>query len=169
MKYYTGIGSRETPPQMLVLMQAIAMGMHHKGYTLRSGGAEGADKAFETGCIAVGGAKEIYLPWKRFNNNLSPDYMVSKEALEMASEHHPAWERCSEGAKKLHARNMYQILGLDLATPTNVVICWTKDAKGQGGTGQAIRLAQKYNIKVYDLGDNAVKEHIIKQLNLKGE
>lgn len=47
----------------------------------------------------------------------------------------------------MQARNSHQILGWDLETPTNFVVCYTK-----GGTGQAIRIANHYNIPVFDVG-----------------
>ena len=58
--FYTGVGSRKTPKDVLELMVKIAIKAAQNGYTLRSGGAEGADKAFEHGCDMVKGPKEIY-------------------------------------------------------------------------------------------------------------
>ena len=46
---YTGIGSRETPHHILTLMTEIANILDNIGYTLRSGGADGADTAFALG------------------------------------------------------------------------------------------------------------------------
>jgi hypothetical protein len=45
MKYYAGIGSRETPTQMLKDMTTFATLLRLGGYTLRSGAAPGADAA----------------------------------------------------------------------------------------------------------------------------
>ena len=156
--YYTGIGSRETPIEIQYLMSYISKLMHSKGYILRSGGANGADLAFET---LISDKKEIYLPWKNFNDSLSPLYSVSKEAFELASTLHPNWKSLSEGAKKLMARNCYQILGANLDTPSAVVICWTPDGctshssrtSKTGGTGQAISLASLYDIPIYNLAN----------------
>ena len=44
------------------------------------------------------------------------------------------------------------MLGLDLNTPSNFIICWTEDGKGQGGTGQALRIARDYDIPCFDCG-----------------
>lgn len=74
-------------------------------------------------------------------------------AMELAAEVHPNWAACSDAARKLHARNCYQILGLNLDNPVSDVVCWTPGGKGEGGTGQAIRLAKKLGIPVWDLGD----------------
>ena len=44
---YAGIGSRETPAEIQAQMNEVAKELEAAGYTLRSGNAEGADKAFE--------------------------------------------------------------------------------------------------------------------------
>jgi hypothetical protein len=48
-KYYTGVGSRETPQVIIETIKKISYRMGQKGYILRSGGADGADLAFELG------------------------------------------------------------------------------------------------------------------------
>lgn len=149
-KYYTGVGSRETPVVVGMKMVAIAKVMSDKGYVLRSGGADGADSYFESG-VPLTGEKEIYLPWKKFNNNQSSLYDISSEAFAIAKTIHPNWKALSEGAKKLHARNVYQVLGTDLKTPSEFVICWTKNGESTGGTRTAIELAIKNKIPVYNL------------------
>jgi hypothetical protein len=146
MLYYAGIGSRETPPEILLRMTKGAAWLSSKGYTLRSGGAPGADSAFEAGAES----KEIYLPWRGFNGNPSPLYTITPEALKIAAEHHPAWDHCSSAAQKLHARNVHQILGKDLKTPVHFVLAWTKDGGATGGTGQAIRIARRCEIPVFN-------------------
>lgn len=153
MYYYTGIGSRETPLEILGLMATIGLRLADHRYTLRSGGADGADSAFARGCASGNGRSEIYLPWVGFNSVQTG--IVPTEwgpALALAEQFHPAWDRCSSGARKLHARNGFQVLGLDLATPSRFVMCWTRGGLGGGGTGQAIRIARSKNIPVYDLG-----------------
>lgn len=152
MRTYTGIGSRQTPEEVLALMSRIAARAAVLGYVLRSGGAPGADKAFEEGCDAGDGQKEIYLPWKGFNQNPSPLFNISPEALELAERFHPNWAVCSPAARKLHARNGYQVLGLDLKSPSQMLICWTKAGVPSGGTGQALRIAYSHSVRVYNLG-----------------
>jgi hypothetical protein len=148
-KFYAGVGSRETPPEVQSEMRWLAAKLAAHDWTLRSGAAQGADSAFESG---AGEKKEIYLPWYRFNGSQSTLCNPTPGAMMLAASLHPAWERCSQGARKLHARNCHQILGLDLMTPVRFVACWTVAGLGGGGTGQAIRLARRENIPVYDLG-----------------
>ncbi len=152
-KIFAGIGSRETPKEVCKDIIALASLMAEKGWILRSGGAEGADIAFEKGYAKHPKQMEIYLPWKKFNKNTSPLYNLLPEAFEIAKNFHPAWHKCNEAAKKLMARNSYQILGADLHTPCNLVICWTKDGKASGGTGQALRIAEYYGIQIINLVD----------------
>jgi hypothetical protein len=147
INYYTGIGSRKTPEYILLLMTNIAIFLDKKGYILRSGGAVGADSAFEKGAIQ----KEIYLPWRGFNNSEENFIEISQECLEMAKKFHPNWEYLSSGAKKLHSRNCYQILGENLKTPSRFVICWTPKGEEVGGTSQALRIAKYFNIKIFNL------------------
>lgn len=65
--FYTGVGSRETPRDVQAVMYKFAQKMALHGAVLRSGGADGADTAFELGCDKQQGKKEIYLPWQGFN------------------------------------------------------------------------------------------------------
>ncbi len=151
MLYYTGIGSRKTPDYALTAMWSIANSLASMGFILRSGGAKGADTAFESGASSDFD-KEIYLPWKDFNDNYSTyilNTMENKdEAYEIAYKYHPNWMACNDTARAFHARNSYQILGQDLATPSSFVICWTPGNAVTGGTGQALRIAIDHNIPI---------------------
>ena len=157
MSYYTGIGSRKCPPKTLQLMTAVAKWLYDKSMILRSGGADGADMAFEMG---AGEKKEIFLPWKNFNNNDSLLYHIPDKAFEIASKIHTAWDKCSPAAKKLHSRNVMQIFGQDLHTFSQFVICWTPGGEEVGGTATAIRLAKKVGIPVYNLAIRSDRDYI---------
>jgi len=148
--FYAGIGSRETPDNIGILMKDIASELERIGYTLRSGGANGADSFFESG-VKHKDNKEIYIPWKGFNDSDSELYNCTLEAFELADKYHPSFKKLSFGAKKLMARNGYQVLGFDLKTPVDFIVCWTPGGKKVGGTSQAIRIADSMNIKVFNL------------------
>lgn len=159
--YYAGIGSRDTPPHTLKLMEHMASHLGEKGWVLRSGAAQGADTAFETGAIAVGAETEIYTPWPGFNNSksdLNPDiYPFLDEEIKFAARFHPNWNACSPAAKRLHTRNVRQIIGMeklhgDVVQPVKFVVCWTKNGQMIGGTSQALRIADELGIKIFNLG-----------------
>ena len=158
---YAGVGSREAPQHIQNTMRTVAAELGARGWLLRSGHASGADLAFEMG--AADHAKEIYLPWPGFNGGragvggaIDPATLSTYAQARVYAQHfHPAWERCTPGAKGLHTRNVYQILGQDLRTPVKCVVCWTKDGKSSGGTGQALRLAEYLEIPIFNLHDPA--------------
>lgn len=124
-------------------------------WILRSGGADGADKAFEAGCNTINPMrKEIYLPWQGFNGSKSPFYnpMTFKAARKSVQEFHPAPEGLSPGVVKLMARNYLQVMGMsDPSDPVKFILCYTEGGLSQGGTSQALRIALKYSIPVFNL------------------
>lgn len=151
MSAYTGIGSRRTPLNICNLMTDISKFLFENNYILYSGGALGADRAFEKG-VRDNQYKRIFLPWKNYNNNKSPYYSVDQHAMYFAEKFHPSWNRLNLYAKKLIARNSYQILGPGLERPmVEFVICYTLHGEIEGGTGQAIRIANHFKVPVYNL------------------
>jgi len=146
MKFYTGVGSRKTPKPILKIMENLARKLSKDEWILRSGGAAGADSAFQ-----VGAGSCSYQIFRAGD--------ATTEALDIAKKFHPAWDRCSDYAKRLHGRNAFQVLGQDLKTPSTFLICWTPDgAKTHaertirtGGTGTAISIADHYKVPVFNL------------------
>ncbi|MCY3753408.1 MAG: NADAR domain-containing protein [Alphaproteobacteria bacterium] len=163
---WAGIGARKTPEAVLADMSGLARQMAGAGFHLASGGAEGADAAFAAGTPV--GQRTIWLPWEGYNKlrgpdcrTLSPERM--RECLAIAEEHHPAWHRCSDGVKKMHARNVAILLGPDLDRPVDAVVCWTAGGREEGGTGEALRIAASRGIPVLNLGSmtmQAVQERL---------
>lgn len=176
---YTGIGARNTPEHILHIMAYIAGTMAPGGWFLRTGYAKGADQAFALGAEQHNGGMINYLPWANFNEAPNTDmddrFMVPfcgysanlyEEAMAIAAEYHPAWHRCSQGAKKLHARNVAQLLGADLATPSRLVIGYTADGKDSGGTGQTFRMARGLGIEVFNLYHDDQRKAMCDHVNL---
>jgi hypothetical protein len=161
MNYYTGVGSRASPPLVIAQMKGMGEVFASLGWCLRSGGAGGADAAFEAGCDMGKGLKEIYLPWKGFNKHNSDKYNISQEAWDYASRIHPVWHKLTPAAKNLHARNVYQVMGESLSEPSLFLVCWTIDGCEHkkdrnietGGTGTAIAIASENGIPVYNLAN----------------
>jgi hypothetical protein len=75
------------------------------------------------------------------------------EAFEYAAAIHPNWMACSDAAKKLHARNIHQVLGRDMATPVLFVVCWTPFGDAVGGTRTAIYCAHDHEIPIFNMYD----------------
>jgi hypothetical protein len=140
-------------------MTEIAGKLEKRGFHLRSGGAAHADEAFAVG-VKDPRNKSIYVPWANYEGLPSSEVIIApslsnwEDALEIGEEAHPAWEKCTSGARKLLSRNAYQILGDDLHTPVEFIIGWTHNGKASGGTGQAYRIANMLPNPppIYDLG-----------------
>lgn len=158
---YTGIGARKTPSGILLTMTSIARLLDRQGYTLRSGAADGADSAFEEGVSLI--TPEIYLPWENFGKSKSKFTSPKHEAYLIAEKYHPAWKKLSRAGQKLMARNVHQVLGWDMRTLSDFVVCWTADGKASGGTGQALRLAKACNIPIYNLFNDGDVERLVKE------
>jgi hypothetical protein len=172
-KAYAGVGSRETPEDVLIEMRQAARELGRQGWRLRSGGAPGADTAFEQG--SEGFLQDIYLPWASFNPKTKNPILAKKlstyaQAVEIAKAHHPmghvpnVWARI----ESLMARNVMQVLGRNLDSPAKFLLCWGKKSKFDdqgrvidvdGGTGLAVRLAATYGVTVYNM---ALPEHRVR-------
>ena len=159
---YAGIGARATPPHVLDRMQQWGAYFARYGFTLRSGRARGADSAFELGHNSA------------LTGRLAPKYIYRPEAvdhhpngrdwLEHASRFHPAWDKCGDFVKKLHARNSPIILGERLDIPVDFVMCWTADGKASGGTGQALRIAKAHCIPIFNMQRTDCEERLLEWL-----
>lgn len=164
-KIYTGIGSRKTPIEILDLMKSIAYFMSKKDFILRSGGANGADSAFEE----TAHKKEIFLPTNRFNNKIADEvsYFDYRKcagksiADQMVHDYHPNSKKLTNFAFNLMARNAMQIFGKNMDSPTDMVICWTMNGEDIGGTSQAIRIARSFKIPVYNLGLSVIHDNFV--------
>ncbi len=166
-KFYAGIGSRETPPTLIPIIDDIVIVLNKLNYTLRSGGAIGADSFFENKAKL----KEIYLPQDNYNfNNSTLHKELSNEIIEqsydIASKFHPNQNYLKPPVKKLISRNTFQVLGKDLQTPSEFIICFTVDGKFTGGTSQSLRIAKYYNIPIYNLYFNDSISKLKKYLHL---
>jgi hypothetical protein len=171
-RWYAGVGSRETPEDVLTLFTDLGEQLANQGWCLRSGAAHGADAAFESGAVRAGGDREIFLPTAGFNGHrggIAVDQLGSfPEALQIAASLHPAWDRLDAYVRKLMARNVMQVLGADLQSPCRFVVCWAKGSrfKGEnvvdavGGSGQAVRLAAARGIEVFNAYEPAHRARV---------
>lgn len=181
MTAYSGIGSRDTPANILSIMEEAAYRLAHIGFTLRSGKAAGADAAFQLGAqkyhVEVpqrnpSSVAEIYIPWKGFNggDGLIDLYDITLDTidrqfpenaemrLDWVKEVHGGWEKLSQGARKLHERNVHQLFGPDLGNAylkqSKFVLYYAPETKSgipKGGTATAVNLAKKQGIRTLNL------------------
>ena len=141
-------------------MRILAMDLAENGFLLRSGGADGADTAFETGVDQsdAKGRKEIFLPWRRFNENKSPLYPPPPAAFHEAYQTRKTISYMPRKIRLLMARNCQQVLGAECkpepGNHSRFVICWTKRGEYVGGTSMAMEVADRYHIPIFNLYHN---------------
>ena len=154
MHKYAGVGARKTPLNVQFIMTKTATFLENNNYKLLSGGAAGADQAFERGA--------------KFLRESFYAKDATKAAMDIAKKYHPAWDRMGKYAQQLHGRNAFQVLGRDLIHPVDFVICWTPDGcethtdrtRATGGTGTAISIADAAGIRVYNMFNESSLEEL---------
>lgn len=173
----TIIGSRNTNQEDIKRLQLIAAVYNENGYTLRSGGAVGADSAIN-GFDNV----QIFIPWNGYNDiyhNPSLGRIVfdrlpnSHITRRIIAQYHDNPGKLSPAAWKLHQRNVYQIFGpCDLANDTNanlskhVYYCAPSDSLDipLGGTRTAILIARQLDIpttNIYNMTEGEFQEVLL--------
>jgi hypothetical protein len=149
---YAGIGSRQTPPEILQQMTEVAKELSDR-YTLNTGKTfgnkeEGADAAFSKGT----NKKNLFAPEK-----------AGAKEIAIAKEIHPKPSALTEGGLKLMARNTNQIFGAKLDTPVDFVLFWANEGKGirpEGGTGQAVEMARRKGIPTINMQDSNWRQQL---------
>lgn len=163
------IGSRTLNPEQLEICRKLGTWFAQQGHEIHTGNADGADQAFAAGANQIDPRLvHLWLPWPGFN----PDAIVPGNQvqaltelpspvqtwiLEVAEKHHPVWNRITQGAQKLHARNVLIVRGQVPALQegkrphVDLVVAWPSSAPGGGGTGQGMRIAQSEGIRLIDL------------------
>lgn len=167
---YAGIGSRETPLEVMRLMTRTSSFLSERNWILNSGGAGGADTAFENGVIE--NRAQIFIPWNGFNGRQADGETwilgeLDDDALQIAKffYHTPSVltkgnPNYSKSVSALMTRNTYQILGRDLVTPVDFVLTWTPGGLKSGGTAQALKIADHMGIPIFNFW-NSTDEDVV--------
>lgn len=167
---YAGIGSRETPKDILDLMYLIGYFMALEGHECATGACIGPDQAFANGAIAAGGIVHINLPWWSYEQAWVKSLPQNKVSIRVINDtdvaayqsvdtFHPAPQRLKQSVRKLHARN-YLIL-----QTTQKVICYTNKGLVTGGTGQGIRIAKQFGQIIHNLGTRDIHQQYLAWIN----
>lgn len=168
---YSGIGSRKAPQEHLALFEELGYILALRGYTLRSGGAKGSDHAFHQGYLKAKRVHqearcEIFLPDYHyrglFDNPRHGIFNARKistweAAGRLALSARGGSHGLNEYGIALHVRNAYQVLGMNLMSPSKFLICSAPVVKRRkavrGGTNTAVQLALAHHVPVWNLED----------------
>jgi hypothetical protein len=179
---YAGIGSRETPQEVLDKMTEVAKYLDGLGYTLNTGKTFTAkpstdpkyQKQYEerlafskknNGKVGLDeeGADRAFSLGTTKKNLFGVNAPVGKKEMSVMEEIHPSPDRLKEGGKKLMARNTNQIFGENLNTPVDFVLFYAKETKGirpEGGTGQAVEMARRKGIPTINMADTNWRDQL---------
>ena len=160
----TGIGSRNTPTNVLLAMEQIGAWCKKNKIYVRSGHADGADYAFEKG------AQEytlVYLPWNTFNSQLpilgkhiefpSEDLRLLSFCKQIVNDCHPAADKLTNIHWKFMIRNVLQLSGYQQTHYSSAVVLYADvrdDIFGkeqvQGGSNLVFQFARKRGIPIFN-------------------
>lgn len=147
---FTGVGSRVIPGNIFSLLGSIGILLRNNNWICRTGTARGSDAAFRASYETRPTNLEVYAPEDILNNKFGNADL----AKSIVRNYHPCYDRIqSEFSKALLARNVYQVLGSDLNTPSEIVFCYTENGEIKGGTSIVLRIAQHYGIPIVNLGN----------------
>ena len=159
---FTGIGSRVIPGNIFNLLCNIGLNLNTDNWICRTGTARGSDAAFRTSYETKPTNLEVYAPEDILNNK----YGNADLAKSIVRNYHPCYDRIQCAfSQALLARNVYQILGSDLNTPSEIVFCYTENGLVQGGSAIVLKIAQHYGIPVVNLGNPKHLRAIVNYLN----
>lgn len=142
--------------------------MAKKDYILSSGGAIGADQAFESGCDKANGKKIIFTVenFEKSNENIN---FCCKKLIPVLDPNRD-FLKFKYNTKLLLMRDVHQIMGTE-KNPFLVkgVIFWINSFDiwnpTVGGTKYATRIAQNLGIPLYNLYDKKIRKNFEKWLD----
>lgn len=166
VKYWAGVGSRETPLEILHLMVRLGRTLTDLGFPLSSGDAVGADRAFYRGAslsprYAEVGSR-IYLHKNGYQcrwRDPKQGFLVASDypdtyprAVQMASQARGGFYGLGPGGIALQTRNVFQIHGHTLQDTIGALYYYgvpvgkPENEKVRGGTNTAVRLGVMANV-----------------------
>lgn len=162
--YFACVGSRNTPLDVLKVMIRLGKTLTDLGYTITSGDAYGADRAFYYGAkqskyFKQNGAK-IYVIHDGFLGRSTDDdvfidvrkFKDMKETYQkLAQEARGTLKGLNEKGIALHSRNVLQILGPTLEDKADGIFFYAQTVgknKVKGGTNTAYQLAKSNQVGI---------------------
>lgn len=112
------------PPEVVERAKQIAEILNNHEYTVRHDGLSPIAKTFE-GIFST--RKELYLPWKNFNEQNSSFSYSTTQSMDIVKKFFPAFDKIKDSAKAFLSRGVRMILGQNLKSNTSLVIVWTED------------------------------------------
>lgn len=158
---YTAAASRQTPEELIPVMEGLAEQLAKMKWNMRSGYREGMDTHFTIGAAMGNGAKELYIPWQSFNtgmhkrNDVRVCHCLDKhlEAIDIASRFYPNWKTVGDAVQMYLVRNVFMLTGEKINEPSDMLVCWSLPQGSLTVTSEVVRMAEYLGIPVFNLID----------------
>lgn len=172
-KPYAVVGNKEFPTDLIPKLTSIVKKLDSLGYTARTGSMKGLDVCVEEFTTNV----ELQLPWKNFNNKESKNTYSSPEILAIAKSLQPGFDELALPIKGFLAKNVRVLLGGKGISRAIFLLCHSEDGADSArqvtsrtaSVGHAIKVADKFNIPVFNLKNDNVEEQLMSYLNAQND
>ncbi len=172
-KPYAVVGNKEFPTDLIPKLTSIVKKLDSLGYTARTGSMKGLDVCVEEITTNV----ELQLPWKNFNNKESKNTYSSPEILAIAKSLQPGFDELALPIKGFLAKNVRVLLGGKGISRAIFLLCHSEDGADSArqvtsrtaSVGHAIKVADKFNIPVFNLKNDNVEEQLMSYLNAQND
>lgn len=165
MKYATIVSDEYVSERYIVRIQEIVQTLNKKEYTIRIQDFKGTKEI-----ISFANNKEVYSfqgggKYKSINPfKLKTDYSARRIAAKFTN----SWGYLNQIMRRVYTLNVFLLLGKELDTPSELLICSTPDGSISNTTGvlkHTIDVATSCGIKVYDVKNDFHYDALVKQLN----
>lgn len=162
---YGVVSNIKAPPHAINSAKEIADFLSDKNFVLRTGGGNtDIENLFE----ASTPHKELYLPWKNFNEKDSKIVRYSDHIREIAQWQQPSYESLVPFKQSFINRNIAVVLGKEGTSPLRFLICWSQDGiehpahrtSATGFIGICITVAGLIKVPIFNLHNTDVVHRV---------
>lgn len=147
------VGDPNAPPHIVAILRQIALGLCRNGWTLRSGHTSEVDVEAEEAVVdLLNAAPEVYIPHKGAYMSKSHYFYTEGHVWDIAAQNVEHWASMSESVKKYYCCRVFEVLGMSLRLPSELILAWTPDAKTTPRVAVAEKMAPTIGAEYINLG-----------------
>lgn len=168
---YAIASNKGIPSNVIEEFKSIVPELDKSGFIMR---VSALDETIDNHVRDMTENKELYLPWRGFNNIEQGNTYTSPETKAIAKLFQPGYDGLSNAIQMIVAKNVRLALGNDNKSPANFILVWSEDGaetlatktSATGNVGHLIAVASAAHIPVYNLGKPGCLERLKRNLNI---